>query len=110
MLRLICNLFLAGLILMMSACYDPEHFSVPGPYQDVDNILDPDTVPYIFSGENVVYLIQDGVADYSKLSLLGFTDFDPEIEKERSSWDTYTDVYGKKCLRCRQLEHSLKRM
>lgn len=102
MLRLTITSLLTGLVFMFAGCYDAEHFSVPGPYVDVDKIKDPDTVPYVFHGENLIYLIKDGVPDYSRLSLLGYTDFVPEKRMEEASWDQFTDIYGKNCLRCRQ--------
>lgn len=102
MFRLKIFTLCVGLGLALTGCYKAQHFTVPGPYQDADDIKDPDTVPYIFSGENRIFLIKDGVPDYSKLSLLGFTDFVPEKSMEESSWTDHTDIYGRKCLRCRQ--------
>lgn len=91
-----------GLGMALTGCYEAEHFSVPGPYQDAEDIKDSDTVPYTFGGENRIYLIKEGIPDFTKMSLLGYTDFVPEKSMEESSWGSFTDIYGRKCLRCRQ--------
>ena len=87
-----CLLFAA--VFLLSGCYDEQHFSLPGPYEDED--WSQDSMPFPFSAEKTdgIYLIKNGVADFNRVSTRGFTDFAPEISTEQYSWYHGLDRHG----------------
>lgn len=92
----------AGICLLLTGCYKEEHFDMPneggGGEQTKDSMPDP------FDGSNTVYLIKDGVPDYTRMSVLAFTDFAVEMPatEEQSSWYQGVDFNGKPYFGCRQ--------
>ncbi len=63
-------------IIIVSGCYNEEHFGFPGPY-DNDNVNTADTLPFPFdkNKEAGVWLMKNGVPDYGKILFKGYTDF-----------------------------------
>lgn len=89
--------------LLLTGCYKEEHFDMPGTAEVVDHSNDY-TVPDPFDGSGAVYLIKDGVPDFTKISIMGFTDFAvgmPAIP-DSSSWYSGVDRNGKTFFGCRQ--------
>ena len=94
---------LATLGWLLSGCYKEEHFDMPGSAEVVDHSNDY-TVPDPFDGSGAVYLIKDGVPDYTKMSVMGFTDFAvgmPAVQ-DSTSWYTGVDRLGETFFGCRQ--------
>lgn len=94
---------LATLGWLLSGCYKEEHFDMPGSAEVVDHSNDY-TVPDPFDGSGAVYLIKDGVPDYTKMSVMGFTDFAvgmPAVP-DSTSWYTGVDRLGETFFGCRQ--------
>lgn len=89
--------------VLLTGCYRAEHFDMPGTAEEVDHSNDY-TVPDPFDGSNAVWLIKDGVPDFTKMSVLGFTDFAVSMsaEPEDLSWRQGTDRNGKVYYGCRQ--------
>ena len=89
--------------VLLTGCYKAEHFDMPGTAEVVDHSNDY-TVPDPFDGSNAVWLIKDGVPDFTKMSVLGFTDFavNMSAEPEDLSWRQGTDRNGKVYYGCRQ--------
>lgn len=88
---------------LLSGCYNEEHFDMPETDESVDstgvfNVPDP------FDGSNAVYLIRDGVPDFTKMSVMSFTDFAVEMPAvpDSSSWYTGVDRNGDTFFGCRQ--------
>lgn len=79
---------------LLGGCYDEQHFSLPGPYEDED--WSQDSMPFPFSAGKTdgTYLIKDGVVDYKWVATRGFTDFTPEIPATQYSWYQGQDRYG----------------
>lgn len=94
---------LAALGLLLAGCYKEEHFSMPGEAEVVDHSNDYQ-VPDPFDGSNAVYLIKDGVPDFTKMSVLGFTDFAVAMPagEDALSWRQGTDRSGNLYFGCRQ--------
>lgn len=63
---------------LLSSCYKEQHFDMPGPYGD--DVIVPDTMPFPFdtTRQEGMWLIKDGVPDYSKISLKSYVDFRPQ--------------------------------
>lgn len=93
--------------LLLTGCYKEEHFNMPGKSEVVDHSGDY-TVPDPFDGSNAVYLIKKGVPDFTKMSVLGFTDFAVAMSAnpETMSWSQVTDRNGEVYFGCRQ--HKIK--
>lgn len=93
----------AALGVLLTGCYKEEHFDMPGSAEVVDHSNDY-KVPDPFDGSDAVYLIKDGVPDYTKMSVMGFTDFAvgmPAIP-DSSSWYSGVDRNGETFFGCRQ--------
>ena len=95
--------WLATAGMLSAGCYRAEHFDMPGTAEVVDHSNDY-KVPDPFDGSNAVWLIKDGVPDFTKMSVLGFTDFavNMSAEPEELSWRQGTDRNGKVYYGCRQ--------
>lgn len=91
------------LSLLLTGCYKEEHFDMPGTAEVVDH-SDDYKVPDPFDGSNAVYLIKDGVPDFTKMSVLGFTDFAVTMpaNPDTLSWRQSTDRNGEVYFGCRQ--------
>lgn len=96
MLRIskISTCLLMAAAFLLGSCYDEQHFSMPGPYEDED--WSQDSMPFPFSADKTdgIYLIKEGVADFSRISTRGFTDFAPEVPTTQYSWYQGQDRYG----------------
>lgn len=98
---------LAAWSLLLTGCYKEEHFDMPGEAEVVDHSGDY-KVPDPFDGSDAVWLIRDGVPDFTKMSVLGFTDFAVSMSAapDTLSWRQGTDWSGKVYFGCRQ--HKMK--
>ncbi len=94
---------LAAWGLLLTGCYREEHFDMPGNAEVVDHSNDY-SVPDPFDGSNAVYLIKDGVPDFTKMSVLGFTDFAVAMpaNPDTLSWRQGIDRNGDLYFGCRQ--------
>ncbi|MFT4094663.1 MAG: sialidase family protein [Niabella sp.] len=76
----ICFSLIAFFILAVSAgCYKEEHFDFPGPYEEdaSSNIVDSLPFPFDSTRQAGVWLMKDGVPDYSRILFKGYTDYVP---------------------------------
>jgi hypothetical protein len=64
---------------VLMGCYKEEHFDFPGPY-DLGQSTIPDSLPFPFdkSRQAGTWLMKDGVPDYKKLLVKGYTDYFPK--------------------------------
>lgn len=81
--------------LFMWACYNEEHFSLPGPYEE-EEFGQLDSMPYPFAPGRTegVYLIRNGQPELKYVSTLGYTDFAPHLGTDQLSWYQEKDRYG----------------
>ena len=56
---------LAAFGVLLTSCYKQQHFDMPGTAEVVDHSNDY-KVPDPFDGSNAVWLIKDGVPDFTK--------------------------------------------
>ena len=65
--------------LFLGGCYKEQHFDMPGPYGEKEVI--PDTFPFPFDSTRQagLWLVKDGVPDFTKAIFKGYTDFRPEF-------------------------------
>lgn len=65
--------------LLFGSCYKEQHFDMPGPYGDKEII--PDTFPFPFDSTRQagIWLVKDGVPDFTRTIFKGYTDFRPEF-------------------------------
>lgn len=93
----------AALGLLWTGCYKEEHFDMPGSAEEIDH-SEEYSVPDPFDGSNTVYLIKDGVPDFTKMTVIGFTDFAVEMPAtpDTLSWRQGTDRNGELYFGCRQ--------
>ncbi len=98
---------LAAFGVLLTSCYKQQHFDMPGTAEVVDHSNDY-KVPDPFDGSNAVWLIKDGVPDFTKMSVLGFTDFAVAMsaDPDALSWGQGTDRNGEVYFGCRQ--HKIK--
>lgn len=98
---------LVALGTLLTSCYKQQHFDMPGTAEVVDHSNDY-KVPDPFDGSNAVWLIKDGAPDFTKMSVLGFTDFavNMSAEPDALSWRQGTDRNGNVYFGCRQ--HKIK--
>lgn len=91
------------LVILLAGCYEPEHFSKPGPYGEVDSV-NLNNLPYPFSADRTggVYVVKAGKPDYTRLATRGYTDFAPEIGNDQLSWYEGTDRVGRSFFGSRQ--------
>jgi len=82
--------FLLWISLMVTGCYKEEHYSFPGPYEN-DDEAPVDSLPFPFdkNKEAGVWLMKDGVPDYSKILFKGYTDY--YAKGDTLSWVTRPD-------------------
>lgn len=87
--------WLFAFLFSMSSCYKEQHFSFPG-YQGEDSVAT-EQFPFPFSADKSkgVYLIKDGVPDFSKIGFKGFTDFAFDQPVTNLSWHAAQDIYGR---------------
>lgn len=92
----------AGICLLLTGCYNEQHFDMPNENGGTEQPRD--TAPNPFDGSNRVYLIKDGVPDYTNMSVLSFTDFAVEMPatEDQSSWYNGVDRNGLPYFGCRQ--------
>lgn len=84
----------AAISLLLAGCYKEEHFDMPGTGEGI--VIPTDSMPDPFDGSNTVYLIKDGTPDFSKMSVMGFTDFAVEMPAalDALSWKQGVDRNG----------------
>lgn len=75
--------------LLLAGCYKEQHFDMPGTGEGI--FVTDDSMPNPFDGSNAVYLIKDGQPDFTKMSVMGFTDFAVEMPGVR---DTLSWIHG----------------
>lgn len=83
-------ILLLCIIILITGCYKEEHYSFPGPYEN-EGEIPTDTLPFPFdkNREAGVWLMKDGVADYSKILFKGYTDY--FVKGDTLSWVTRPD-------------------
>lgn len=66
-------------LLILGGCYEEQHFDMPGPYGEKEII--PDTMPFPFDStrQDGIWLVKNGIPDYSKIIFKGYTDFKPQF-------------------------------
>lgn len=100
---------LAVFSLLLAGCYQEQHFDMPGTGEGI--VIPTDSMPDPFDGSNRIYLVKDGVPDFTKLSVMGFTDFAVEMpaKPDTLSWRQGYDRNGKLYFGCRQhmINHAL---
>lgn len=64
---------------VMGGCYKEQHFDMPGPYGEKDIV--PDTLPFPFDSTRQagVWLVKNGIPDYTKAIFKGYSDFYPQF-------------------------------
>lgn len=95
--------------LLMAGCYQEQHFDMPGTGEEI--VIPTDSMPDPFDGSNRIYLVKDGVPDFTKMSVIGFTDFAVEMpaNPDTLSWRQGYDRNGNLYFGCRQhlINHAL---
>lgn len=76
--------------VVMTSCYQEEHFEFPGPY-DKEIVATNDSLPFPFdkNKEAGVWLMKNGIPDYSKILFKGYTDY--FAKGDTLSWVTRPD-------------------
>lgn len=92
----ITTIWLLTLSMTIVACYEEEHFDMPGPYFD-EKVEDFSDLEFPFSEDKSlgIYLIKEGKPDPLRVSTRGYTDFVPEILADSYSWYEGTDRSGR---------------
>lgn len=95
----------AAFSLLLAGCYKEQHFDMPGTGEGI--FVTDDSMPNPFDGSNAVYLIKDGQPDFTRMSVMGFTDFAVEMPgiPDTLSWIQRVDYNGSLYFGCRQ--HSI---
>lgn len=71
-------------IMLLSSCYEEQHFELPN--GTGDQVIIPDTLPFPFDtvGMPGIYAVKDGVPDFTRISFRGYSDYQPV--EEANSW------------------------
>src|SRR3546814_20483695 len=85
--RLLAGALLTGTLL--TGCYQEEHFDFTGPFE-IDQRV-PDTLPFPFdeTKQDGEWLMKDGVHDYGKILIKGYTDY--YAVHDTTSWGLFPD-------------------
>lgn len=77
---------------MLGGCYKEQHFDMPGPYGEKEII--PDTLPFPFDSTRQagMWLVKNGIPDYTKTIFKGYTDFKPQFG-DTSIWFRENDNF-----------------